>query len=95
MDFLKKWNISEQTITKIIENNDDTVVFNFLCFEENVNQIISYLSELGVTVVEELLINRIELFTMDISKIKEHFDNYNIEVLVKLINEDINALNNI
>lgn len=95
MEFLKAYIKEEDTITKIRGNNEESVIFNFLCFEDNAKKIMTYLQEIGITVIDELLINRLELFTIDIERIKEHFNNYNVEVLVQLINEDINTLNNI
>lgn len=94
MEFLKAY-VKDDTISKIRNNNEESVIFNFLCFENNAKQIITYLKEIGVTVIDELLINRLELFTIDIDQIKAHINNYNVEVLVQLINEDINTLNNI
>lgn len=95
MEFLKAYIKEEDTIAKIRNNNEESVIFNFLCFEDNAKKIITYLQEIGITVIDELLINRLELFTIDIERIKAHFNNYNVEVLVQLINEDINTLNNI
>lgn len=95
MEFLKEFAIDDMTLEKIKENNEESVIFNFLCFEDNAKKIITYLNEIGITVIADLLTNRLELFTLDVEKVKEHINNYNVEVLVQLINEDINTLNNI
>ena len=61
--------------------------------EQNVGKIINYFKEINIEVIDELLISRPELFTVDISKIKSEINKYNVEVLVNLINEDINSIN--
>lgn len=95
MSFLLEYNISDDTIKKIIENHEESMIFSVLCFKENVLEVIRYLESIHVEVLDELLINRLELFLLPKRKIQERFEKYNIQVLVELINEDINVLNNI
>lgn len=95
MSFLLEYNISDDTIKKIIENHEDSMIFSVLCFKENVLEVIRYLESIHVEVLDELLINRLELFLLPKRKIQERFEKYNIQVLVELINEDINVLNNV
>lgn len=71
------------------------MIFSVLCFKENVLEVIRYLESIHVEVLDELLINRLELFLLPKRKIQERFEKYNIQVLVELINEDINVLNNV
>lgn len=93
MDFLKEFDISEETITKIENNNDRTMIFNFICSKDEVIKNIEYLKSIGIKVIDLLLIYRLELFMIESDKVKEAFDNYDISTLVQLINEDINAIN--
>ena len=95
MSFLLEYNISDDTIKKIIENHEESMIFSVLCFKENVLEAIRYLESIHVEVLDELLINRLELFLLPKRKIQERFEKYNIQVLVELINEDINVLNNV
>ena len=39
------------------------------------------------------LIYKLEIFLVDVEKIKKAFNEYDASVLVQLINEDINAIN--
>ena len=71
------------------------LVFIVCVMKKNVKEVIEYLLSIKVKVLDELLINRLELFFIPKEKIKQRFEAYNIEVLVQLINEDINVLNNI
>lgn len=93
MDFLKELNIDLETITKIKENNIPSVVRQFICDRENASRIILYLRSVGVLVVDDLLIRRLEIFSIDYKRIVTSFENYNTKVLVALINEDISAIN--
>ena len=95
MDFLLDYNISQETINMIKENHDDSMIFSIVCFKDNVLDVISYLQSIHVSVIDSLLVNRLELFLIPVSLIQEHFENYNVSVLVQLLNEDINVLNNV
>lgn len=95
MDFLLDYNISQETINMIKENHDDSMVFSVLCFKDNVLNVISYLQSIHVNVIDSLLVNRLELFLIPVALIQERFENYNVFVLVQLLNEDINVLNNV
>ena len=93
MDFLKELDISDETIIKIKENNMPNVIRQFIADRENAKKIIKYMQELNIEVIEDLLIRRIEIFSIDYNRLKKAFDNYNTEVLVALVNEDISAIN--
>lgn len=93
MNFLREYNITDEVIEQIRENNDSSVIQSVIYNEQNVGKIINYFKEINIEVIDELLISRPELFTVDISKIKSEINKYNVEILVNLINEDINSIN--
>ncbi len=93
MDFLKELNFPTEVIKKIKAYNDKSLIFNFICSKKNVIKNIDYLRNIGVEVIELLLIYRLELFLIDNSMLIKSFENFEIATLVKLINEDINAVN--
>ena len=93
MDFLKELNFPTEVIKKIKDYNDKSLIFNFICSKKNVIKNIDYLRNIGVEVIELLLIYRLELFLIDNSMLIKSFENFEISTLVKLINEDINAVN--
>ena len=95
MNFLLNYNITQETINKIKENNEPSTIFLLETQRQNVIDIIKYLQLIKVETIDQLLINRVEFFLLPIEKIKRTFDNYNLEILVQLINEDISVLNNI
>ena len=93
MNFLREYDITDEVIEQIRENNDSSIIQSVIYNEQNVGKIINYFKEINIEVIDELLISRPELFTVDISKIKSEINKYNIEILVNLINEDINSIN--
>lgn len=95
MNFLLEYGIKKETIEKIKEIKDDSEVFYCLTQKDNVTKVINYLQSINVKNIDDILLNRIELFYVPVNKIKESFEKYNINVLVQLLNEDINILNNV
>ena len=95
MNFLLEYGIKKETIEKIKEIKDDSEVFYCLTQKDNVTKVINYLQSINVKNIDDILLNRLELFYVPVNKIKESFEKYNINVLVQLLNEDINILNNI
>lgn len=93
MDFLKELGIDDLTIDKIKENNLPSVIRQFINDRENAKLIIKYFQDKGIQVVDDLLIRRIEIFSINFNRLKQAFDNYNQAVLVALVNEDISAIN--
>ena len=93
MNFLREYDITDEVIEQIRENNDSSIIQSVIYNEHNVGKIINYFKEINIEVIDELLISRLELFTVDVSKIKSEINKYNVEILVNLINEDINSIN--
>ena len=93
MNFLREYDITDEVIEQIRENNDSSIIQSVIYNEQNVGKIINYFKEINIEVIDELLISRLELFTIDVSKIKSEINKYNVEILVNLINEDINSIN--
>ena len=93
MNFLIEYDITDEVIEQIRINNDSSIIQSLIYNEQNVGKIINYFKEINIEVIDELLISRPELFTIDLSKIKSEINKYNVEILVNLINEDINSIN--
>lgn len=93
MNFLREYDITDEVIEQIRINNDSSIIQSLIYNEQNVGKIINYFKEINIEVIDELLISRPELFTIDLSKIKSEINKYNVEILVNLINEDINSIN--
>ena len=93
MNFLREYDITDEVIEQIRIINDSSIIQSLIYNEQNVGKIINYFKEINIEVIDELLISRPELFTIDLSKIKSEINKYNVEILVNLINEDINSIN--
>ena len=94
MDFLLDYNISKETIDIINKEEEPSSILYYLSKKDNIIEVLKYLQTINLE-VEPLLINRIELFLLPLDLIKRKFSEFNIEVLTKLINDDMNILNSI
>ena len=92
MDFLQEYGISDSVIDSMIDKYDDSLLSLLMSEEYNVGLVIDYLRSIGVKVIDELLMNRIELFYIDVIKIKRSFDKFETDKLVESINKDISYI---
>ena len=88
IDFLKKTNINEDILIEIIKNNNPSSLSSLSINEEECIKIINYMKEIGLTCIDELLINRIDLFLSSFDKFIKKLSKFNIPVLVQLVNTD-------
>ena len=91
MEFLKDY-VSDDVIEYIISNNKDIVINDLVYNQDNVIKVLNYLQELGIKNINDILVEKIDFFFRDIDLVKEHFNRYDKDVIVKLINEDISNL---
>ena len=89
MKFLLDLGIKEKTIDSLIKKYDETILDIVKIESDNVEEVINYFKEIGIKVIEELLVLDITIFTKDIDFIKEVFSKKDIAETVKLINQDI------
>ena len=92
MDILLENGINKETIEKIKNNNDEMLVSNIELESENIILNLNYLKKIGIERMDDLLIQRLDLFFIPNKKLKEEIERFNIEVLVNLINQDFNNL---
>ncbi len=93
MDFLIDNGISQNVIVEIEDNNEDSLVYNFICNWKNVVLILEYFKSIGIKSIDRLLIYKLEIFLIDYERIVKAFNAYDATILAQLINEDINAIN--
>ena len=91
MDFLKKYNISDEDINIISNNNYSNIINVIILNKNNVCEIIDYLLSIGIEVdtLAQMLSDRLDLFIKPVSVIKDSFERFNVENLVTIINDDI------
>lgn len=91
MDFLKKYNISDEDINIISNNNYSNIINVIILNKDNVCSIIDYLLSIGIEneTLAQMLSDRLDLFIKPVSEIKASFEKFNVENLVTIINDDI------
>lgn len=85
IDFLKKYEISDNIIKEIMDSNTSANLYNFNCNQDDVGKIINYLRELGFNYINELIIYRIDLFFLRFDEFMEKFNVDNINKLYDLV----------
>ena len=85
--FLEKCGISTLVINEIEKNNSSANLYNFSCNQDEVVKILNFLRSHGVKTIEQLLINRIDMFFVDFNKFYNLYVRNDIDNFVKNINE--------
>ena len=88
IDFLKKANINDEILIEIVKNNNSSVLSSLVINEDECLKIIEYMKNIGFTCIDDLLINRIDLFLSSINKFIKKLSKFNIPVFVELVNND-------
>ena len=88
MEFLLPFGITKETIAQVIKNNDETLIENLICDQEMVINNLNYFKEIGIKRINDLLIERTDLFLVANEILKEKLDKFNLNVLSELVNED-------
>ena len=80
MEFLLPFGITKETIAQVIKNNDETLIENLICDQEMVINNLNYFKEIGIKRINDLLIERTDLFLVptEILKEKQYFREKNI-----------------
>ena len=86
MDFLEEFGLSLEDINYIKSKYDKKVISSILYKEENVSLLLNYLKEKGFN-IKSLLINRLDLFLIDFSVIKDKIDSYDLKIIEALKND--------
>lgn len=91
MDFLKKYELTDEDITIIKNNNYENIINLIIYNKNNVCEVIDYLLSIGIetATLAQILSDRLDLFMKPVDNIRSSFDKYNIESLVTIINDDI------
>ena len=92
LEFLKDYGIEDSVILEIEKVNTSTNIYNLNCNEYDAGKIINFLRELGVRCINQLLVNKIELFFFRYDDVKRLFYKYDLYKLVELINQDYNIV---
>lgn len=94
LTYLKEFNITDEQIKDIINTYDNNLLKNLNFSKRNVNEIINYLIEFGVEDIYNILKNRVDLFFMPVSLVKQNFTKLDKNMLVYLLNNSVDDLIN-
>lgn len=91
MDFLKKYDISDDDINIIKNNNYESILSVVIYNKNNVCEVIDYLLSIGIEVpaLSQMLSDRLDLFLKSVDIIRDGFEKFNVSNLVTIINDDI------
>ena len=91
MDFLKKYNISDDDINIIINNNYENVINTIIFNKDSVCEVIDYLLSIGIEepTLAQMLSDRLDIFMKSADEVRDAFDMFNIENMVTIVNDDI------
>ncbi len=91
MDFLKKYNISDDDINIIVNNNYDNIINTIIFNKDSVSEVIDYLLSIGIEepTLAQMLSDRLDLFMKSVDEVRDAFDMFNIENMVTIVNDDI------
>jgi len=90
MDYLKKYNLSEEDINEIINSIDEMDRLEYDVQEENIERILDYLVKKNIN-IKELLKKKSYLFYTNASVIIEKLNNIDEKELLK-INENVDLI---
>ena len=94
LSYLKEYNLTDDQIKDIMNTYDNSLLKNLSFSKKNVREIIKYLLEFGVEDIYNVIKNRIDLFFLPLSLVKQNFTKLDKNMLVYLLNNSIDDLIN-
>lgn len=92
LDFLKNANISDATISYINNNFSSNDIIALSDNSDECLKIISYFRKIGLTRIEDLLINETYIFLKLYNRLIDKLSKYDIVSLVNDVNEDYTCI---
>ena len=94
LSYLKEYDLSDDQIKDIINTYDNVLLKNLNFSKRNVKEIIKYLKDIGVEDIYNVIKNRIDLFFLPLSLVKQNFTKLDKNMLLYLLNNSIDDLIN-
>lgn len=93
MDFLKKYNFTDNDIEEINANNHKSIINNIILNQKNVCDIVEYFSELGFeeSTIKNIFVYQITVFHKTKKELIEAFDEYEMKSIINSLNFDVNT----
>lgn len=92
MEYLKEFGYSDLDIQDIVANNYEHIIENLILNQDNIKEIINYLTGIGLerTTIKEIFMYQVGLFFKTKNEITTSFDEYELDSIVKSLNYDVN-----
>ena len=94
LSYLKEYDLSDDQIKDIINTYDNVLLKNLNFSKRNVKEIIKYLKDFGVEDIYNVIKNRIDLFFLPLSLVKQNFTKLDKNKFLYLLNNSIDDLIN-
>ena len=94
MDYLEKYNLKKEDITKIRKRFNKDIVNKFEVMEDNVCKVLDYLTSLNIKNIKNLILNRPDICFMDVDILKEKISKFDSQLIKFVFDEDEQNLMN-
>lgn len=88
MNFLKLDECYVDVYDRIKKHNGDAAFSDLLLNQENAKKVISYLQNVGIKPIYELLIYEIDIFNTNVNVLRDCFEKNGVSYVVNLVNND-------
>ena len=94
MEFLLDYDMNDEDILEISNHNDEAIIKNVILNKKKVCEVIDYLLEVGIekSVIKELFLDQIGMFFRTKEEIRDVFDEYEMDSIIKSLNYDVNTV---
>ena len=90
MEYLKKYNLSDEDINEIVEFIDDMDNKELNFNRKNVESILDYFVSIGITCIKDLLMYKTYIFYDSVNRIKSAFNNCDENTITSINNDVMN-----
>ena len=94
MNFLLNYGFNDNDLDEIINSNDPSILYNVEMNKKNVLEVLDYLREIGVNdnALKDMFIYQIGMFFRTKEEIKNVFDEYEMDSIIKSLNSFVNTV---
>mgnify|MGYP004457131813 FL=1 len=92
IDYLKKYNLTDDDINLLNSQLSEDIKNSLFVMKDNVETILDYLKELGVTNFKDLLLERIDICFFDLNYLKEKIEKYDKKLIKFIIDNSVGDL---
>ena len=94
MEFLLKYDLTNEDIEEISKRNDEDIIKNVVLNKKKVSEVVDYLIEIGIdkAVIKDLFMEQIGMFFRTKEEIADVFDEYEMDSIIKSLNYDVNTV---